>query len=193
MPIIVFASQNGAKQAVTKNTHEKESMDLTAEYRHLILTANKVFGESKWSHSVVNQILDFTEVTGAKCYTGCVSFVKVQLENGNFHEDIGYYSAEESTKGLSVQNARIGSAVNALRRVLLSFGDKIEKELQQLEKQIDSGQTENIQKSTIQVKNEQIPDKSNVSITLPVSHVPQIEHTSESEPNKNIDQLIKGL
>lgn len=52
-------------------------------------------------------ITDYVEVIGAKCSVGCVSFVKLQLENGSFHEDIGYYSAEESTKGLSIHNARI--------------------------------------------------------------------------------------
>ncbi|KAG5323985.1 RAD52 protein, partial [Acromyrmex heyeri] len=180
MPINVFASQNTSKQTAMKNTHEKaELMDLTAEHRNLILTANKVFGEDKWSHTVVNQTLDFVEIIGAKCCTGCVSFVKVQLENGNFHEDIGYYSAEESTKGLSIYNARVGSAVNALRRVLLSFGDKIEKELQLLQKQIDLKQANNIQKSVIQL-DKQIPDKSNVSIKAPVSHVQQIECTTPS-------------
>ncbi|XP_011061420.1 PREDICTED: DNA repair protein RAD52 homolog isoform X1 [Acromyrmex echinatior] len=183
---------NTSKQTAMKNTHEKaESMDLTAEHRNLILTANKVFGEDKWSHTVVNQTLDFVEIIGAKCCTGCVSFVKVQLENGNFHEDIGYYSAEESTKGLSIYNARVGSAINALRRVLLSFGDKIEKELQLLQKQIDLKQANNIQKSVIQ-SDEQIPDKSNVSIKAPVSHVQQIKCKSELEPNKSTNQLIKA-
>jgi len=85
-----------------------------------------------------------------------------------------------------------GSAVNALRRVLLSFGDKIEKELQQLQKQIDFKQANNIQKSVIQ-SDEQMPDKSNVSIKAPVSHMQQTECTSESQPNKNTNQLIKGL
>ncbi|XP_018345589.1 PREDICTED: DNA repair protein RAD52 homolog isoform X2 [Trachymyrmex septentrionalis] len=183
---------NTSKQTAMKNTHEKaEPMDLTAEHRNLILTANKVFGEDKWSHTVVNQTLDFVEIIGAKCCTGCVSFVKVQLDNGNFHEDIGYYSAEESTKGLSIHNARVGSAVNALRRVLLSFGDKIEKELQQLQKQINSEQANNIQKSVIQ-SDEQISDKSNVLIKAPVSHVQETERTSEPEPNKSTNQLIKA-
>ncbi|XP_011061423.1 PREDICTED: DNA repair protein RAD52 homolog isoform X4 [Acromyrmex echinatior] len=155
---------NTSKQTAMKNTHEKaESMDLTAEHRNLILTANKVFGEDKWSHTVVNQTLDFVEIIGAKCCTGCVSFVKVQLENGNFHEDIGYYSAEESTKGLSIYNARV----------------------------IDLKQANNIQKSVIQ-SDEQIPDKSNVSIKAPVSHVQQIKCKSELEPNKSTNQLIKA-
>jgi len=68
MPINVFASQNTSKQIAMKNTHEKaESMDLTAEYRNLILTANKVFGEDKWSHTVVNQTLG-TLITISGCF-----------------------------------------------------------------------------------------------------------------------------
>ncbi|TGZ36907.1 Dna repair protein rad52-like protein, partial [Temnothorax longispinosus] len=113
-----------------------EPMDLAADFPDLISAANKVFGEGKWNHTVVSQTLDFEDanydaLNDPRVYhTGCVSFVKVQLENGNFHEDVGYFKAEEFTQGLSIYNARIGSAVNALRRVLLSFGEKIDKELQ---------------------------------------------------------------
>ncbi|XP_071642269.1 uncharacterized protein [Temnothorax longispinosus] len=127
-----------------------EPMDLTTNFLDLISAANKVFGEGNWSHTVVKQTLDFTDMKNDIKYaaidaqdkyrTGCVSSVKVELENGNFHEDIGYYNAEELTEGLSIQNATIGSAVNALKSVLLSFGDKIERELQQLQRQISSEQ-----------------------------------------------------
>jgi len=57
----VFGSQPATKQAMTKNTHNRpektEPMDLAADHRDLILTANKVFGEGKWSHTVVSQAL----------------------------------------------------------------------------------------------------------------------------------------
>ncbi|XP_024893937.1 uncharacterized protein LOC112468813 isoform X3 [Temnothorax curvispinosus] len=127
---------------------EQESTDLATNFVDLISAANKVFGEGKWNHTVVSQTLNFDacfdvdiRIGAPNVYrAGCVSFVKIQLENGNFHEDVGYYNAEEFTKGLSIQNARIGSAVNALKRVLLSFGDKVERELQQLRRQISSEQ-----------------------------------------------------
>ncbi|XP_071640405.1 uncharacterized protein [Temnothorax longispinosus] len=127
---------------------EQESTDLATNFVDLISAANKVFGEGKWNHTVVSQTLNFDacfdvdiKIGAPNVYrAGCVSFVKIQLENGNFHEDVGYYNAEEFTKGLSIQNARIGSAVNALKRVLLSFGDKVERELQQLRRQISSEQ-----------------------------------------------------
>ncbi|XP_071630441.1 uncharacterized protein [Temnothorax longispinosus] len=123
---------------------DQEPMDLAADFPDLISAANKVFGEGKWNHTVVSQTLDFEDanydaLNDPRVYhTGCVSFVKVQLENGNFHEDVGYFNAEEPTKGLSIYSARIGSAINALKRVLLSFGDKVERELQQLRRQISS-------------------------------------------------------
>ncbi|XP_050466359.1 DNA repair protein RAD52 homolog isoform X2 [Cataglyphis hispanica] len=156
-------------------------MDFAADCRDLILTANKVFGEGKWNHTVVHQTLDYVEIIGAKCSVGCVSSVKVQLENGNFHEEIGYYSAEESTKGLSIHNARIGSAVNGLRRALLSFGNKIERELQS-QKEINPEQTDDIQKSLVQSSvNKQIEEKSNVHIEESIC---KIDTNLESDKNK---------
>ncbi|XP_071560155.1 uncharacterized protein [Temnothorax nylanderi] len=150
-----------------------EPMDLAMNFHDLISVANKVFGEGKWNHTVVSQTLDFIDMDNMKYAainaqdkyrTGCVSSVKVELENGNFHEDIGYYNAEELTEGLSIQNARIGSAVNALKRVLLSFGDKIERELQQLQRQISSEQGNDVQRDAIQSLGKQISQKSNVSV-----------------------------
>ncbi|XP_070167642.1 DNA repair protein RAD52 homolog [Polyergus mexicanus] len=174
------------KQATTKKSEKIEPMDFAADYRDLISTANKVFGEGKWNHTVVHQTLDYVEIIGAKCSVGCVSSVKVQLENGNFHEDIGYYSAEESTKGLSIHNARIGSAVNGLRRVLLSFGGKIERELQP-QKQINPEQIDDIQKRTIQSSvNKQMEEKSNVPIEEPVY---KIQHANP-ESDRNKDRIL---
>ncbi|XP_071626322.1 uncharacterized protein [Temnothorax longispinosus] len=123
-----------------------KSMDLETNFLDLISAANTVFGEGKWNHTVVSQTLDFQVLycgiinQGKYKRAGCVSSVKVQLENGNFHEDVGYFYAEELTQDLLIYSARIGSAVNALRRVLLSFGDKVERELQQLKRQISSDQ-----------------------------------------------------
>ncbi|XP_077274622.1 DNA repair protein RAD52 homolog [Temnothorax americanus] len=132
-------------------------ISLSEERRNLISVANKVFGEGKWSHTVVKQGLYFhnvdsnevdsddehidDEINARKKYrTKYISYIKIQLENGNCYEDDGFYIAKKSTKGLSIQNARIGSAVNALKKVLLSFGDTVERELQQLQRQISSEQ-----------------------------------------------------
>ncbi|XP_029661374.1 DNA repair protein RAD52 homolog isoform X2 [Formica exsecta] len=177
------------KQAAAKKSEKIEPMDFAADYRDLISTANKVFGEGKWNHTVVHQTLDYVEIIGAKCSVGCVSSVKVQLENGNFHEDIGYYSAEESTKGLSIHNARIGSAVNGLRRVLLSFGGKIERELQP-QKQINPEQIDDIQKRMVQSSvNKQIEEKSNIPIEEPVYNI----EYANLESDKNKVPIVKKI
>lgn len=77
---------------------------------------------------------------------------------------------------------------------MLSFGDKIEKELQQLQKQVNPEQANEEQRSAVQLSDKQIPEKSNVSVKVPVSCVPQIEHKNkiEPKPNKNSD-LKTGL
>lgn len=90
-----------------------------------------------------------------------------------------------------------GSALNALKRVLLSFGNKIERELQQQQKQINPEQAKNVQKSAVQLSDKQIPEKSNVIVKVPSScmqtvSVLQTKHENESEPNKNSD-LKTGL
>ncbi|XP_071640429.1 uncharacterized protein [Temnothorax longispinosus] len=145
-----------------------ESTDLATNFPDLISAANKVFGEGKWNYTVVSQTLDFedTKYTTTPYRTGCVSFVKVQLENGNFHEDVGYFTAEEFIKSLSIQNARIGSAMNALFRVLLSFGDKVQRELKQLRRQIGSEQGNNLQRDVIQSLGKQISEKSSALVNM---------------------------
>lgn len=42
-----------------------------------------------------------------KYVCGCVTFVKIQLRNGTFHEDMGYCYTEAAMKGLSIHCARI--------------------------------------------------------------------------------------
>ncbi|XP_071563209.1 ubiquitin carboxyl-terminal hydrolase 7-like isoform X2 [Temnothorax nylanderi] len=183
---------------MTKSAHKPEKaepMDFTADRRDLISVANKVFGEGKWNHTVVSQTLDFVDTivdAQDKCHAGCVSFVKVQLDNGNFHEDVGYYIAEESTKGLSIQNARIGSAVNALKRVLLSFGDNIERDLQQLRRQISPEQTNDVQKDVAQSLDKQISKKSNVSVNKSGT-VLQTERLREPIPKEVLTPFFKEL
>lgn len=51
-------------------------------------------------------ILDFVEAFMGKYVCGCATFVKIQLRDGPFHEDMGYCHAEGAAKGLSIQYAR---------------------------------------------------------------------------------------
>jgi len=71
----VFGSQPATKQATTKN-NRTESMDLAADYRDLIIAANKVFGEGKWSHTVVSQTLGTSVID---CRNSCKRMVLSDL------------------------------------------------------------------------------------------------------------------
>lgn len=42
-----------------------------------------------------------------KYVCGCATFLKIQLQDGTFHEDMGYCYTEEAMKGLSIHCARI--------------------------------------------------------------------------------------
>lgn len=109
--------------------------------------------------------------------------------------------------------------MNALKRVLLSFGGKIERELQQLQKQINPEQANGVQTDVAQSLDKQASEKSNVLVnttrplesqhgterlkviglsgsTKPfhvINHALQTEHISEPKPNKNSDLLVTGL
>lgn len=91
----------------------------------LIAVANETFGHDKWSHAVTNQTLDFVEYVTGKYYVGCAAFVKVQLSDSSYHEDMGYSNSVDTNKGLAILSARTGSITNALKNTLLCFGGDI--------------------------------------------------------------------
>ncbi|XP_071630484.1 uncharacterized protein [Temnothorax longispinosus] len=146
IPKQVSDIKRNATQSLVNTFVTAEPMDFIAEFPDLISAANKVFGEGNWRHTVVKQILDNNYAYGGKYYADCVSYVKVQLKNENFHMDVGYCSTKEPTRGLAILNVKIGSAVNALKRVLMSFGEQFERELQQLPRQISPEQTDDVQR-----------------------------------------------
>ncbi|XP_008543855.1 DNA repair protein RAD52 homolog [Microplitis demolitor] len=95
-------------------------------YNELISIANEVFGHGKWSHAVTSQTVDFVEYVMGKYLIGCAAFVRVQLPDGTYHEEMGYSNAESSVKGAAVYEARVSSITNALKKSLLCFGGIIE-------------------------------------------------------------------
>ena len=74
-----------------------------------ISLANEIFGFNGWSHSVSQQTIDFVDHSQGKFYVGVSAFVKVQLKDGIFHEDIGYGVSEGMrSKALSIEKVRMG-------------------------------------------------------------------------------------
>ncbi|CAK9822383.1 DNA repair protein RAD52 homolog [Anthophora retusa] len=141
-----------SKQIVTSGifSHKFDIKEAVMFNEHLISLANRTFGEGKWNHTVTNQTIDFVEAFMGKYVCGCVTFVKIQLENGTFHEDIGYCHAEGAMKGLSIHCARIGSLADAFRKVLSCFDNKLGDEIQKLSQTLRNSCTDNIQKEELQ-------------------------------------------
>ncbi|XP_034942937.1 DNA repair protein RAD52 homolog [Chelonus insularis] len=112
----------------SNGTNDPENHSTT--YNDLILIANEVFGHGKWSHAVTSQTVDFVEYVMGKYHIGCAAFVKVQLPDGTYHEEMGYSNAESSIKGSAVYSARRSSITNAFRKALLCFGGIIEEKIE---------------------------------------------------------------
>uniref|UniRef100_A0A8W8M2M4 DNA repair protein RAD52 homolog n=1 Tax=Magallana gigas TaxID=29159 RepID=A0A8W8M2M4_MAGGI len=92
----------------------------------LINLANEMFGFNGWSHSVTQQTVDFVDHCGGRYFVGVSAFVKVQLKDGVFHEDIGYGVSEGmKSKALSIEKARKEAVTDGLKRALKSFGNSM--------------------------------------------------------------------
>ncbi|KAL9973228.1 hypothetical protein ACROYT_G019650 [Oculina patagonica] len=92
----------------------------------LINLANETFGFNGWSHSVTHQNIDFVDQVANKYYVGVSAFVKVQLKDGVYHEDIGYGVSEGmKSKALSLEKARKEAVTDGLKRALKSFGESL--------------------------------------------------------------------
>nr|XP_012154060.1 PREDICTED: DNA repair protein RAD52 homolog isoform X1 [Megachile rotundata] len=132
----------------------KEAITLNDE---LISLANKTFGERKWNHSVTSQTIDFVESFMGKYICGCVTFIKIQLQDGTFHEDIGYCHAEGAIKGLSIHCARIGSLVDAFKKTLSCFGNELANQIKKLSKKLTNSNTCNVEKEDLHLSIQSIP------------------------------------
>jgi len=91
-----------------------------------ISLANEIFGFNGWSHSVTQQTIDFVDHNQGKFYVGVSAFVRVQLKDGVFHEDVGYGVSEGMrSKALSIEKARKEAVTDGLKRAFKSFGNAL--------------------------------------------------------------------
>ncbi|CAJ0962780.1 unnamed protein product [Ranitomeya imitator] len=80
------------------------------EGHKVISLANEMFGYNGWSHSVTQQNVDFVDLSNGRFYVGVCAFVKVQLKDGSYHEDVGYGVSEGlKSKALSLGESTEGS------------------------------------------------------------------------------------
>ncbi|XP_053487125.1 DNA repair protein RAD52 homolog isoform X1 [Ictalurus furcatus] len=96
------------------------------EGHRVISLANEMFGYNGWSHSISQQNVDFVDLINGKFYVGVSAFVKVQLKDGSFHEDVGYGVSEGlKSKALSLEKARKEAVTDGLKRALKCFGNAL--------------------------------------------------------------------
>ncbi|XP_029953042.1 DNA repair protein RAD52 homolog isoform X2 [Salarias fasciatus] len=96
------------------------------EGHRVIGLANEMFGYNGWSHSISQQNVDFVDLINGRFYVGVSAFVKVQLKDGSFHEDVGYGVSEGlKSKALSLEKARKESVTDGMKRALKCFGNAL--------------------------------------------------------------------
>ena len=141
-PSCIKIPSTNSKQSMTNTLPQQlDLVKALALNNDLILLANQIFGEGKWSHNITSQTIDFIETFMGKYVCGCVTLLKVQLKDGTFHEDMGYCCTEGAMKGLTIHCARIGSLTDAFKRVLSCFGKEINIEIQNLSKKLSNSDT----------------------------------------------------
>ncbi|XP_076289697.1 uncharacterized protein LOC143213583 [Lasioglossum baleicum] len=170
-PSCIKIPATNSKQNNTMVPQKSDLNETLALNRELITLANRVFGEGKWNHSVTNQTVDFVESFMGKYICGCVTFVKIQLHDGTFHEDMAYFHAEGATKGLAVHSARIVSLTEAFKKVLSCFSYFIEHDIEKLLTKPNS-HNNNSQKESLQC-------------SIPSFHSDMAEADIQSSPFKN--------
>ncbi|XP_061628559.1 DNA repair protein RAD52 homolog isoform X2 [Phyllopteryx taeniolatus] len=96
------------------------------EGHRVISLANEMFGYNGWSHSISRQNVDFVDLVDGRFYVGVSAFVKVQLKDGAFHEDVGYGVSEGlKSKALSLEKARKEAVTDGMKRALKCFGNAL--------------------------------------------------------------------
>ncbi|NXY88579.1 RAD52 protein, partial [Alcedo cyanopectus] len=96
------------------------------EGHKVISLANEMFGFNGWAHSVTQQNVDFVDLNNGRFYVGVCAFVKVQLKDGSYHEDVGYGVSEGlKSKALSLEKARKEAVTDGLKRALRCFGNAL--------------------------------------------------------------------
>ncbi|XP_056656759.1 DNA repair protein RAD52 homolog isoform X2 [Monodelphis domestica] len=96
------------------------------EGHRVISLANEMFGYNGWAHSITQQNVDFVDLNNGKFYVGVCAFVRVQLKDGSYHEDVGYGVSEGlKSKALSLEKARKEAVTDGLKRALRCFGNAL--------------------------------------------------------------------
>lgn len=89
----------------------------------MINLANGIFGYKGWSSSVSELWENYSEHINGRwsiCYS---AKVKVELQNGTFHEDVGTGSGLSANRADALDQAQKTACSDALKRAIRMFGD----------------------------------------------------------------------
>ncbi|KAF2726978.1 dsRNA-binding domain-like protein [Polyplosphaeria fusca] len=106
------------------NQPEHIEMSEEESHEHTINLANLLFGSNGWSSRIRKIEADFVDEDSntGKVSVGFSAVVRLSLQNGTFHEAIGYGNVENcESKGKAFQKARKDAAADGLRSALHYF------------------------------------------------------------------------
>ncbi|KAI4478981.1 hypothetical protein M0804_011443 [Polistes exclamans] len=159
----------------------------------LLLAANEIFGEEKWSYSVSNQTLDFVDSAWGVYIVGCHTLIKIELSSGIYHEDMGYSIKEGSVKGEAIHCARVASYNDALVKVLCSFGGNIRVTAKQLSKELSNSLIPLKNKSSSVVNHDIKETKEEKEVVSENRNNPSNQIAEVSKSNGNQVSLNDGI
>ncbi|KAH0570314.1 DNA repair protein RAD52 [Spironucleus salmonicida] len=90
-----------------------------------IQQANQAFGPCAWSSEIKNLQQNYLKEDGDQFRVSFSATVRVSLENGCFHEDIGQGNAERRQLSEAIEHAQKGAVSDAVKRCLRYFGDGV--------------------------------------------------------------------
>ncbi|KAK0181588.1 hypothetical protein PV327_003860 [Microctonus hyperodae] len=186
LPVLKNDNSPEKENSLFNNVSDKLSL---ITYDELISIADNVFGTGKWSHAVTSQTIDFVEYVMGKYHIGCAAFVRVELPDKTFHEEMGYSNAESTVKGSAVYSARASSITNALKKALLCFGGVIEKKMNEYVSKNNKRKLDNLiddSDDNEKVKNNEIVKQSRTISTLKKS---ANTNAQESERSTSFDDV----
>ncbi|KAK4687132.1 DNA repair and recombination protein RAD52, partial [Tremellales sp. Uapishka_1] len=90
----------------------------------VINLANEVFGFNGWSTQIVSLTTNFIDVNkDGRCSVNVTAIVRITLQDGCFHEDVGCGGAENlKQKGAALDKAQKEAVTDATKRALKTFG-----------------------------------------------------------------------
>lgn len=92
----------------------------------VVQLANDVFGFNGWNSEIKDQTVDYCDEVRGRYNVGVSCIVRVTLQDGTFHEDIGYGRAENMTsKAMALEKSKKEACTDGLKRALRLFGSSM--------------------------------------------------------------------